>query len=218
MRTQQKITKFTNDNAIKHIKLQLFADSGSEGGADTAAGAGGGTEDTSTQNDENSVDALKVLLAQAKAENAKLKNTNNSLASENASKTKLLREKMTAQEQEAEAKKEAEAAREKEFNDMKRKLNVIESTNTYMEIFEMSKETAQQYAEARADGDRDKENDVLRAYMKSYKAKLMQSFLAERGEINAGHGDDKEDLALELVKSLPKRSSGVDENILKMYM
>ncbi len=213
MRTQ-RITKFQSGNVIKHIKLQLFADGSSEGGADTE----GGTDDTSTQNDENSVDALKVLLAQAKAENAKLKNTNNSLASENASKTKLLREKMTAQEQEAEAKKEAEAAREKEFNDMKRKLNVIESTNVYMDIFEMSKETAQQYAEARADGDRDKENDVLRAYMKSYKAKLMQSFLAERGEINAGHGDGKENLAVELAKTLPKRSSGVDESILKMYM
>lgn len=216
MRTQT-ITKFQTGKAINHMKLQLFADGGAEGGAEGATGSEGASGGE-PQADENSVDALKVLLAQAKAENAKLKNTNNSLASENASKTKLLREKMTAQEQEAEAKKEAEAAREKEFNDMKRKLNVIESTNTYMEIFEMSKETAQQYAEARADGDRDKENDVLRAYMKSYKAKLMQNFLAERGEINAGHGDDKEDLALELVKSLPKRSSGVDENILKMYM
>lgn len=162
---------------------------------------------------------LKAQLAQANAQITKLTNKADALASENATKTKQLREKMTAQEQEAEAKKEAEAEREKQFKDMQRKLLVIESTSTYMDILKMSKETAQQYAEARADGDIAKENEILRQHMKSFKANVMQSFLKSRGEVNAGHGSiEGESKAVQLIKSLPTYSTEVDESILKQYM
>ena len=161
---------------------------------------------------------LQAQLAAANAQIAKLTNKADALASENATKTKQLREKMTAQEQEAEAKKEAEAEREKQFKDMQRKLLVIESTSTYMDILKMSKETAQQYAEARADGDTEKEKKILRQHMKSFKANMMQSFLKSRGEINAGHGDSHESKAVALIKSLPTYSTEVDESVLKQYM
>lgn len=83
----------------------------------------------------------------------------------------------------------------------------------------MSKETAQRYAEARADGDSDKENEILRQHMKTLKSKMMQSFLKSRGEINAGHGSiEGESKAVALAKSLPVYNNEVDESILKAYM
>lgn len=216
MKIQPDIEMFERNAAKRKLNLQLFAE-GTEGGdGEGAQGAAESGKEGEAQVEIS--DEARVLIAQLKAENAKLKNKNDVLATENATKTKQLREKMTAQEQEAEAKKEAEAEREKQFKDMQRKLLVIESTSTYMDILKMSKETAQQYAEARADADTDKENDILRQHMKAYEAKMMQSFLAERGEVNAGHGDSGESKAVELLKMLPKSSGGVDENILKAYM
>lgn len=94
----------------------------------------------------------------------------------------------------------------------------MSSVNTYMDVLEMSKETAQQYAEARADGDTEKEKKILRQHMKSFKANMMQSFLKSLGEINAGHGDSHESKAVALIKSLPTYSTEVDESVLKQYM
>ena len=112
----------------------------------------------------------------------------------------------------------AEAERDRQFKEMQREIAVMSSVNTYMDTLEMSKEVAQQYAEARADGDGDKENEILRQHMKTLKSKMMQEFLAERGEVNAGHGDSHESKAVELMKSLPTYSTEVDESVLKQYM
>ena len=161
---------------------------------------------------------LKAQIAQANAQITKLTNKADALASENATKTKKLREYLTEEEQEAEVKKAAEAERDRQFKEMQRELTIMKSTNTYMDTLEMSKEVAQQYAEARADGDGDKENEILRQHMKTLKSKMMQEFLAERGEVNAGHGDSHESKAVELMKSLPTYSTEVDESILKQYM
>lgn len=162
---------------------------------------------------------LKAQIAQANAQIAKLTNKADALASENAAKTKQLREKMTAQEKEAEAKKEAEAERDKQFKAMQRELTIMSSVNTYMDVLEMSKDTAMQYAEARADGDTEKEKKILRRHMQMFKASLMQNFLKSRGEINAGHGAiEGESRAVQIAKSLPVYNNEVDESILKAYM
>lgn len=161
---------------------------------------------------------LQAQLAAANAQITKLTNKADALASENATKTKKLREYLTEEEQEAEVKKAAEAERDRQFKEMQREIAVMSSVNTYMDVLEMSKDTAMQYAEARADGDGDKENEILRQHMKTLKAKMMQEFLAERGEVNAGHGDSHESKAVELMKSLPTYSTEVDESILKQYM
>lgn len=115
-------------------------------------------------------------------------------------------------------KKAAEAERDRQFKEMQREIAVMSSVNTYMDVLEMSKDTAMQYAEARADGDTEKEKKILRRHMQMFKASLMQSFLKSRGEINAGHGDSHESKAVELMKSLPTYSTEVDESILKQYM
>lgn len=112
-----------------------------------------------------------------------------------------------------------EAERDKQLAEMQRELTIMKSTNTYMDVLEMSKETAQRYAEARADGDGDKENEILRQHMKSFRANVLQSFLKSRGEINAGHGSiEGESKAVALAKSLPVYNNEVDESILKAYM
>lgn len=161
---------------------------------------------------------LQAQLVAANAQIAKLTNKADALASENATKTKKLREYLTEEEQEAEMKKAAEAERDRQFKEMQREIAVMSSVNTYMDVLEMSKDTAMQYAEARADGDTEKEKKILRRHMQMFKASLMQSFLKSRGEINAGHGDSHESKAVELMKSLPTYSTEVDESILKQYM
>ena len=161
---------------------------------------------------------LQQQLAAANAQITKLTNKADALASENATKTKQLRGYLNEEEAEEQARKEAEAERDKQFKAMQRELTIMKSTNTYMDTLEMSKEVAQQYAEARADGDGDKENEILRQHMKTLKSKMMQEFLAERGEVNAGHGDSHESKAVELMKSLPTYSTEVDESVLKQYM
>ena len=216
MKTQPNIEMFERNVAKRKLNLQLFAE-GAEGG--NGEGIQGSAESGSEGEEQVEIpDEVRVLVAQLKAENAKLKNKNDVLATENATKTKQLRERMTAQEQEDEAKREAEAEREKKFKAMERELLIIKSTNDYMNALEMTQELAQQFAEAEADGDRDKKLDILKQHMKAMKTKMTQSFLAERGEVNAGHGDGGESKAVELLKLLPKSSGGVDESLLKAYM
>lgn len=162
---------------------------------------------------------LKAQLAQANAQIAKLTNKADALASENAAKTKQLRGYLNEEELAEQAKEEAEAERDKQFKAMQRELTIMKSVNTYMDTLEMSKEVAQQYAEARADGDITRENEILRQHMKSFKANMMQSFLKSRGEVNAGHGSiEGESKAVALIKSLPTYSTEVDESVLKQYM
>lgn len=171
------------------------------------------------QEQKLTTEELQQELAQANVQIAKLTNKADALASENAAKTKKLREYLTEEEKEAEAKKEAEAERDKQFKAMQREIAVMSSVNTYMDVLEMSKDTAMQYAEARADGDTEKEKKILRRHMQMFKASLMQSFLKSRGEINAGHGSiEGESKAVALAKSLPVYSDEIDESILKQYM
>lgn len=171
------------------------------------------------QEQKLTTEELQQQLAQANVQIAKLTNKADALASENAAKTKKLREYLTEEEKEAEAKKEAEAERDKQFKAMQREIAVMSSVNTCMDVLEMSKDTAMQYAEARADGDTEKEKKILRRHMQMFKASLMQSFLKSRGEINAGHGSiEGESKAVALAKSLPVYSDEIDESILKQYM
>ena len=189
---------------IRRINLQLFAED---------------AEPTPTDETKNlSAEELKVQLAQANAKIAKLTNKADALATENATKTKQLRQYMSEEELKAAEKKEAEVERDRQFETMRRKIAVMTSVNTYMDVLEMPKDTAMQYAEARADGDTEKEKKILRQHMQTFKASLMQDFLRSRPDINAGHGENHESKAVEIARSLPNYNVGVDEEILKRYM
>lgn len=157
---------------------------------------------------------LKAQLAQANAQITKLANKADALASENAAKTKQLRERMT--EEELERTKETE--RNEQFKAMEQELASLKIVSVCMDALEMSKETAQQYAAAKVSGDTATETKILKQHIQSIKSKMMQEFLAERGEVNAGHGDSGESKAVQLAKSLPIYDNEVDESILKAYM
>lgn len=157
---------------------------------------------------------LQAQLAAANAQITKLTNKADALASENAAKTKQLRERMTAEELE----KAKEAERDEQFKAMERKLAIMKTVSVCMDALEMNQATAQRYAEAKVSGDTAMETKILKQHIQSIKSKLMQEFLAERGEVSAGHGDSHESKAVQLIKSLPTYSTAVDENILKAYM
>lgn len=161
---------------------------------------------------------LQAQLAAANAQIAKLTNKADALASENATKTKKLREYLTDEEQEAEVKKEAEAERDKQFKAMQQELTSLKIVSVCMDALEMSQTTAEQYAAAKVSGDTATETKILKQHIQSIKSKMMQEFLAERGEISAGHGDSHESKAVQLIKSLPTYSTEVDESVLKQYM
>lgn len=157
---------------------------------------------------------LQQQLAAANAQITKLTNKADALASENAAKTKQLRERMTAEELE----KAKEAERDEQFKAMERKLAIMKTVSVCMDALEMNQATAQRYAEAKVSGDTTTETKILKQHIQSIKSKMMQEFLAERGEISAGHGDSHESKAVQLIKSLPTYSAEIDENILKAYM
>lgn len=157
---------------------------------------------------------LKAQLAAANAQITKLTNKADALASENAAKTKQLRERMTTEELE----KAKETERNEQFKAMEQELTSLKIVSVCMDALEMSQATAEQYAAAKVSGDAVTETKILKQHIQSIKSKMMQEFLAERGEVNAGHGDSHESKATQLVKSLPIYSNEVDESILKQYM
>lgn len=193
----------------RKLNLQLFAEPTPE--AETHEEPKGPGDDHEPETD---ADVLRVQLAQANAQIAKLTNKADALASENATKTKQLRERMTAEELE----KAKETERNEQFKAMEQELASLKIVSVCMDALEMSQTTAEQYAAAKVSGDTATETKILKQHIQSIKSKMMQEFLAERGEINAGHGDSHESKAVALAKSLPIYSNEIDESILKQYM
>lgn len=204
------IFKTFERNATKRkLNLQLFAEPTPE--VETHEEPKGSGDDHEPETD---ADVLRVQLAQANAQIAKLTNKADALASENAAKTKQLRERMTAEELE----RTKETERNEQFKAMERELTSLKIVSVCMDALEMSQTTAEQYAAAKVSGDTTTETKILKQHIQSIKSKMMQEFLAERGEVNAGHGDSHESKATQLIKSLPTYSTEVDESVLKQYM
>ena len=91
--------------------------------------------------EELTVDQLKEQLAQAKAENAKLgaeaakqKNRIDELCSNEGKLKKALREKQTAEEQEAAAKQEKEEAEKVRVSKLERELGIMKAATRYAKL------------------------------------------------------------------------------------
>lgn len=158
----------------KHLmpmNLQFFAEGGSgesnepndpandpkpgEGGNDPASGDGGG---------EVSVEALMAQLAQAKADNAQLKATNDKLCTSEGKLRKQLRAKQTAEEQQAAAEAEQKAQHEEYVKDLEKFKAVTESSKRYLSMG-MDQELAEATATAEVEGDMGKVTNNLTAFM-----------------------------------------------------
>ena len=169
-----------------------------------------------------SVDELMAELAKERAEKAKLKNSFDAASSELAATKKQLRTKMTAEEQEQEAKREAEEAKDARIQELESKFRIMDYSKRYMGIG-MDEKTAEALSELTGQlEDADKFFSALGKFItasnKAAEENYRQELIKNNPDINAGSGGDtKNSLAEERAVSIGKRTAGANEDILKFY-
>jgi hypothetical protein len=148
-------------------------------------------------NDPSNGETIESLIAQlsaAKAENAKLKNTNDKLCQSEGQLRKQLRAKMTAEEEAAEVKAEEEAKHKEYVSGLEKELAIIKATAKYVEMgFDPT--LAAETATADYDGDKDTVNANIKKMM-SDQRKKMEAELREK-----------------LLKEIPAPQSGNQGNV-----
>lgn len=203
------------------MNIQFFAEpSGGDGGGAGDGGDGGdngdGHENTPT------VDELLAQLAQERATNAQNKAALDKALKEKGELTKNLRAKMSAEEQEAEAKKAADEAKDARIQELESKFRTMDYSKRYMGIG-MDEKTAEALSELTGElTDADKFFSALGKFItasnKTAGENAVQDLIKKNPEIKAGTGDDtKSALADERAISIGKKTSGANEDILKHY-
>ena len=204
------------------MNIQFFAEpSGGDGGGAGDSGDGGdngdGHENTPT------VDELLAQLAQERATNAQNKAALDKALKEKGELTKNLRAKMSAEEQEAEAKKAADEAKDARIQELESKFRMMDYSKRYMGIG-MDEKTAETLSELTGElSDADKFFSALDKFMKS-KIKsagedAIQELIKKNPEIKSGTGDsEKNALAKEKAKEAAHRHTGANMDILKHYI
>ena len=204
------------------MNIQFFAEpSGGDGGGAGDGGDGGdngdGHENTPT------VDELLAQLAQERAANAQNKAALDKALKEKGELTKNLRAKMSAEEQEAEAKKAADEAKDARIQELESKFRTMDYSKRYMGIG-MDEKTAETLSELTGElSDADKFFSALDKFMKS-KIKsagedAIQELIKKNPEIKSGTGDsEKNALAKEKAKEAAHRRTGANMDILKHYI
>ena len=181
-------------------------------------------ENQNIESTENtpSVDELMAELAKERAEKAKLKNSFDTASSELAATKKQLRTKMTAEEQEQEAKREAEEAKDAKIQELESRFRTMDYSKRYMGIG-MDEKTAESLSELTGElADADKFFSALGKFItasnKAAEENYRQELIKNNPDINAGSGGDtKNSLAEERAVSIGKRTAGANEDILKFY-
>lgn len=213
---------FGNHRCKLPMNLQIFAE--------TSAGDDGGTGDGSdggSNGDQSgkapTVEDLLAQLAQERATNAQNKAALDKALKEKGELTKNLRAKMSAEEQEAEAKKAADEAKDARIQELESKFRIMDYSKRYMGIG-MDEKTAEALSELTGElSDADKFFSALDKFIKS-KIKsagedAIQELIKKNPEIKSGTGDsDKNALAKEKAKEAAHRRSGADMDILKHYI
>lgn len=139
-------------------------------------------DEVRTNPEELTVDQLKEQLAQAKAENAKLgaetakqKNRIDELCSNEGKLKKALREKQTAEEQEAAAKQEKEEAEKVRVSKLERELGIMKAATRYAKLG--FGDQSEQMATFEYDRDMDAWTDAVDKHMAAYKVSLKKLFV-----------------------------------------
>ena len=203
------------------MNLQLFAESYDSDGGGTG-GSGDGRDGGSESQNTPSVEELLAQLAQERATNAQNKAALDKALKEKGELTKNLRAKMSAEEQEAEAKKAADEAKDARIQELESKFRVMDYSKRYMGIG-MDEKTAETLSEMTGElTDPDKFFSALGKFItasnKSAGENAVQDLIKKNPEIKAGIGDDtKTSLAEERAVSIGKRTAGANEDILKHY-
>ena len=203
------------------MNIQLFAESSDSDGGGTG-GSGDGRDGGSESQNTPSVEELLAQLAQERATNAQNKAALDKALKEKGELTKNLRAKMSAEEQEAEAKKAADEAKDARIQELESKFRVMDYSKRYMGIG-MDEKTAETLSEMTGElTDPDKFFSALGKFItasnKSAGENAVQDLIKKNPEIKAGSGDDtKTSLAEEKAVLIGKRTAGANEDILKHY-
>ena len=204
------------------MNIQLFAESPGGDGGET--GNDGDSGDSGSGSEKApSVEELLAQLAQERATNAQNKAALDKALKEKGELTKNLRAKMSAEEQEAEAKKAADEAKDARIQELESKFRTMDYSKRYMGIG-MDEKTAETLSELTGElPDVDKFFSALDKFMKS-KIKsagedAIQELIKKNPEIKSGTGDsEKNALAKEKAKEAAHRHTGANMDILKHYI
>ncbi len=217
--------KYMNNHFGKSNKfpmnLQLFAESGTDGGDGEESGSGeeGGEEDSP------SVEELLAQLAEERAKSARLQNEKDSASSEAANFKKQLRAKMTANEQEEAEKKARDEAIEKELKELRNESRINKYSKRFMGIG-MDESTATELASLTGEiAEPEKFFSVLDKFVKTTIKKAgedsVEALIKSNPSIKAGNGSsDQDDEAVEIARESAKRkkNNGFNEEALKQWM
>lgn len=182
-----------------HFNLQFFAEGDPEPGGGNpnqqdGGGEGGNPNPQDGGGSEVTLESLMAEIATLKADNAKLKNTNDSLCKSEGELRKQLRAKMTAEEEAAEIKAEEEAKHNEYVSGLEKELAIIKSTARFIEMG-FDAETAAATATADYEGDKETVNANIKKMMAAQRKKMEQ------------------ELRDELLKNMPAPQSGNQSNI-----
>lgn len=133
------------------------------------------TETEETEQNAVTVDSLMAEMAKLKAENAKNKTALDKALHNNGELTKQLRAKMTASEQEAEAKREAEEAQANRIKELETFKRTAEARERYVATIGMTPDLAKEAADAEVSGDM----DALAAIYKKHQDAALKAKEAE---------------------------------------
>lgn len=161
-------------------------DGSGDGGGNPTPPDGGGSEVT--------LESLMAEIATLKADNVKLKSTNDKLCQSEGELRKQLRAKMTAEEQANELEAQKKAEHDEYVSDLEKELAIIKATARFIDMgFEPDK--AAETAVAEFDGDKETVGANIKAMMAAQRKKMEQ------------------DLRAELLKDIPLPQSGNQSNI-----
>lgn len=153
------------------MNIQFFADGGADPAGDSDSG---GQQEQQNQNPNGDNDqvkgsgeekSLEVQIAELRAENARLKSNNDRLCTSEGNLRKQLRDKLTAEEREEEAKAEQKAQHDEYVKGLERFKSVTEASERYAAMG-MDAEMAKKTAGFEVDGDMSSVTAIMTQFMK----------------------------------------------------
>lgn len=185
--------------------IQFFAeDPGQDGGTSQDNGVDPG-QDGGDGGTEPTVEQVLSELASERAEKERFKASIDKLTHKNAELTKQLRQRMTSQEQEDEAKREQ---REAEIAELQR-LQLFEKRTLAEKRYllqGMSAETAEKAAEAEVNGDMDELSKIQKQHLEAVVKAEEAKWLGSRPAINAGDGNAYSSMTKEEIMAIKDSS------------
>lgn len=181
------------------FNLQFFAEGDPEPGGvnpnpQDGGGDGGNLDPQDGGGSEVTLESLMAEIATLKADNVKLKTTNDKLCQSEGELRKQLRAKMTAEEQANELEAQKKAEHEEYVSNLEKELATIKATARYIDMG-FDPEKASETAVAELDGDKETVNANIKAMMAAQRKKMEQ------------------ELRDQLMKDIPAPQSGNQGNI-----